>query len=337
MQIFACPACGGPVFFDNLLCACGAAVAYEPEAQHFVAAAATCANREAIGCNWAAAGGLCHSCAMTEVVPDIADDANRFRWGEAEAAKRWVLANLARWDWLTAADPGARPVFEMLAEATSTGPARVTMGHADGRVTINVNEADPATRVARRVELGEPYRTMIGHFRHELGHFFFERLGEKSGFTTPFRALFGDERADYGEALKAHYAKGGALADAAHITGYATSHPHEDWAESFAHLLHLVDIADSFVAAGLTAPELAGCEVDPYSQAEGGPIVSAAAGLSIALNHVNRAMGLPDVYPFVLTPAVRDKLAFVHGWMRPGPAPATATEPGRVANAHRAL
>ncbi len=145
---------------------------------------------------------------MTEVIPDTTTPQNVALWADAELAKRWVLANLARWGWFTSSDDGPRPVFRLLSEQTSAGETAVTMGHADGVVTINVIEADPAERVRRRVELGEPLRTMIGHFRHELGHFFFTRLAERPEFLEAFRAIFGDERADYAAALQRHYADG---------------------------------------------------------------------------------------------------------------------------------
>ena len=131
--------------------------------------------------------------------------------------------------------------------------------------------------------------------------------------------LFGDETADYGAALEKHY-RDGPPADwnARHVTPYASSHPHEDWAETFAHLLHLTDITDSYVAAGLQAPGLPGTGYDAYRETDTERLVTIGAGLGIALNHVNRSMGLQDVYPFVLTPVIREKLAFVGRWMSPG-------------------
>jgi hypothetical protein len=101
-----------------------------------------------------------------------------------------------------------------------------------------------------------------------------------------------------------------------HVTPYASSHPHEDWAETFAHLLHLTDITDSFAATGMNAPELPIIRYDAYGEKDAKRLIIAGAGLGIALNHVNRSMGLADIYPFVLTPAVREKLAFAHRYMR---------------------
>lgn len=322
MRLHTCPNCAAALSFESLACACGAAVAYDVDGDRFTPLSIGCANRETIGCNWAADAqdNLCPSCATTAVIPDTFHDENRALWAETEQAKRWVLSNLARWGWFVSSDDGPRPVFHLLAEETGIGTVPVTMGHADGVVTINVTEADEAERTQRRAELGERLRTMIGHFRHELGHFFFfERLAPQYGFTERFRMLFGDETADYGAALEKHY-QDGPPADwnAHHVTPYASSHPHEDWAETFAHLLHLTDITDSFVAAGLQSPDLPGPDYDAYRETDTERLITIGAGLGIALNHVNRSMGLQDIYPFVLTPVIREKLAFVDRWMSAG-------------------
>jgi hypothetical protein len=225
-----------------------------------------------------------------------------------------------RWGWLGAGDPGPRPRFHLLSETVRGGEAPVTMGHASGLVTINVTEADPAEIARRREDMGEPYRTMIGHFRHELAHYLFERLAADPAFADAFRARFGDERADYGEALNRHYAEGppeGWVAD--HVTPYASAHPHEDWAETTAHLLHLTDMADSAEAAGLSMQGEPRAGWDAYAEPDPVRLVGLAAGLGLALNHVNRSMGLDDLYPFVLPDTVRDKLAFVHEHLSAGP------------------
>ena len=321
MRLFNCPACGGRLFFDNLQCGCGASAAFDPEAAVFTADAPFCANRTEIDCNWTAVpdSTLCRACAMTAVVPETFYGDNRELWRESERAKRWVLANLARWGWLRDTDPGPRPVFHMLAEATSAGERAVSMGHEAGLVTINVTEADDVMRVRRREDFDEPLRTMIGHFRHELGHFFFERLATENGFLDEFRALYADERIDYGAALETYYANGpyGGW-EGNHISPYAASHPHEDWAESFAHLLHLTDIVDSFLATGLKGDDLPDAGYDPYLENDARRLIEYGARLGVALNHVNRAMGLSDIYPFVHTPVIADKLALVHRWMAAG-------------------
>ena len=322
MRIFRCPACEGALFFDNLRCACGVEVAYDAEAAGFVSEGATCANREAIGCNWVAPGegALCRSCAMTEVIPQTGTQDNAALWAGAEAAKRWVLANLMRWGWLGADDPGPRPRFHLLSEAVRGGEAPVVMGHASGLVTINVSEADPAEIARRRQDMGEPYRTMIGHFRHEIAHYLFERLAADAAFAQAFRARFGDERADYGEALRRHYEGGPPEGWAeGHVTPYAAAHPHEDWAETTAHLMHLTDMAARAEAAGLAMGGEPPRGWDAYAELEAARLVGLAAGLGLGFNHVNRSMGLADLYPFVLPDAVRDKLAFVHRHLSAGP------------------
>ncbi|MEQ9314896.1 MAG: putative zinc-binding metallopeptidase, partial [Henriciella sp.] len=192
MKTFTCPDCGSTLYFDNLVCSCGVEVAFDPDAEVFVRAADPCANRTQIGCNWQSAAGpasLCRACAMTKVVPDSLVATNIPLWSRAEAAKRWVLANLGQWGWFKTTDAGPAPMFHLLSETTSFGHAPVTMGHADGLITINVVEADPAERVARREKLSEAYRTLVGHFRLELGHYVFLRLSEDWTFLEQFRSL----------------------------------------------------------------------------------------------------------------------------------------------------
>ena len=318
MRIFTCPSCGASAYFHNLTCPCGAALAFDPEQRVFVEADDPCVNRDAIDCNWIAErAGACRACAMTEVIPDTGTERNRALWADAEAAKRWVVANLGRWGWFTDGDSGPVPVFHLLAEETASGPAQVTMGHDSGLVTINVTESDPATREKRREELAERLRTMVAHFRHEIAHFLFERLKERDGFLEAFRARFGDERADYAAALERHYGSGPPDGwHEAHVTPYAASHPHEDWAETAAHLQHLTDIVDSALAAGLRSDALTNPAYDAYAETETSALVDRGVDFGIAMNHVNRAMGLPDAYPFVLNRTIRDKLAFAHDWLR---------------------
>ncbi|WP_226624810.1 putative zinc-binding metallopeptidase [Alloyangia pacifica] len=316
MQIFRCPACSSPVYFHNLACGCGQEVSFDPDTQSMIAGAAHCANRDDIACNWVAEqGGLCRSCAMTETVPDLRAEQNLPLWEESESAKRRMLAELSRWGWFTPVDSGARPVFRMLSEETLHGGADVIMGHADGIITINVTEASDAVLAHRQAQFGELYRTMLGHMRHEMAHFLFLRLAEDPAFLDDFRALFGDERADYGAALQRHY-DAPMEPGAQYITTYATAHPHEDWAETLAHLQHLVSMLDSGVASGLRLPESPADGYDPYLEADTEVLITRAVHLSIAVNHVNRALDLPDLYPFVLTQPVREKMALAHRWLR---------------------
>lgn len=319
MKMFSCPGCNGDLFFVNLSCVCGCVVSFDPQSERFVTGADACANRDTIQCNWTAEddAGLCASCAMTTVHPDLAVPDNALLWAKAETAKRRVLVGLNRWGWFGSSDDGPRPEFHMLSETTSAGAADVTMGHASGLVTINLAESDPAERVRRREDLGESYRTLVGHFRHEIAHFLFERLSSSSEFQTSFRALFGDETADYGAALE-HYYEAGPPAgwESSYITFYASAHPHEDWAESAAHILHLVDMVDSFAAANLASQSFSGSDFEAYTEADPDRLLGAALEIGISLNHVNRALGVPDLYPFVTPPKVLEKLAFAHKWLK---------------------
>jgi len=317
MRVFANPVGPGSLWFDNLATADGIPVGYDPQARAFLSMSPFCANREVIGCNWIAPepGAFCRSCAMTALAPDPAIPGAISNWAQTEAAKRWVLDNLGRWHWFRPEDPGTRPVFHMLAE----GPTPVAMGHIEGVVTISVAEADPVLRATRREALEEPYRTMIGHMRHEIAHMLWWRLSLREDFLTAFRKRFGDERADYQESLQRHYRNGPPFDwTQRFLTAYASSHPHEDWAETAAHLQHLTDIADSFIAAGLSSPELPGAGWDPYAETDPERLIYAAAQVAVGVNNVNRSMGLADLYPFVLSEPARQKLAFVHDWLRRG-------------------
>ena len=317
MLVFANPVGSGSLWFDNLTTADGVPVGYDPQARAFLPMPPFCANREVIGCNWIAAehGTLCRSCVMTALAPDRSIAGAIHNWAQTEAAKRWALDNLGRWHWFRPEDPGLRPVFHLLAE----GPTPVQMGHARGVVTISVAEADPVLRVTRRQALDEPYRTLIGHMRHEIAHMLWWRLSLRDNFLDAFRAVFGDERTDYPAALQRHYHDGPPPDwKQRFVTSYASAHPHEDWAETAAHVLHLTDIADSFVASGLSAPDLPSPRWDPYSEPDSERLIRVAVSLAMRINHVNRSMGVSDLYPFVLLDAARVKLAFVHDWLRRG-------------------
>jgi hypothetical protein len=317
MHVFSNPVGFGSLWFDNLTTADGSPVAYDPQARAFLPMPPFCANRDVIGCNWIAPkqDAFCRSCAMTALAPDVSIPNAIPNWAETEAAKRWVLDNLGRWHWFRPEDPGAAPSFHMLAE----GPTPVAMGHVDGVVTISVCEADEVLRTTRREALEEPYRTMIGHMRHEIAHMLWWRLSLRADFLDAFRSMFGDEREDYAAALQRHYGNGPPIDwNLNHVTTYASAHPHEDWAETAAHLLHLTDITDSLVSAGFSSPELPHRGWDPYAEPDAERLIRVALSVVMGINHVNRSMGLHDIYPFTLSDAAQRKLVFVHDWLRRG-------------------
>lgn len=319
MKLFSCPRCGARLYFENSRClACGTAVACLPREARFAPLDETagCANREAAACNWAAeAGGLCAACRLNRTIPDLAVPGNAARWARVEAAKRRAVYALIAFglDVAGKAHPDAEIglAFDLLADPPQGG--RVLTGHHAGLITLNVAEADSAERERMRTAMGEPYRTLLGHFRHELGHYYWERLvRDDSARLARFRALFGDERADYAAALRRHY-EAGPPADwqERHISAYAASHPWEDWAESWAHYLHIADTLEMAEALGLPFAHL-----DTVVEAEGSGGFEAALSRWLALgetvNALNRCMGLADLYPFVISPAAAGKLRFVH-------------------------
>jgi hypothetical protein len=184
------------------------------------------------------------------------------------------------------------------------------------------------------VRLGENYRTLLGHFRHEVGHFYWPPLVQLVGRLDRFRELFGDERADYQEALDRHNAEGPPPDwSARHVSAYATMHPWEDWAETFAHYLHITDAVQTAAAYGLRV--LGGRE--PLSARPGRAhadvreLLEDWLPLSYALNAMSRSLGNADLYPFVLTDAVIEKLAFVDDSVRA--TQATAQPPDRAPGA----
>jgi hypothetical protein len=214
-------------------------------------------------------------------------------------------------------------VFDLL-RSPPGGPPVVT-GHADGVITIDVEEADDAVREARRTALDEPYRTLLGHLRHESGHYYWSRLVQGSAWLEPWRRVFGDERRDYAAALKHHH-ESGVPTDwrLGFVSGYASSHPWEDWAETWAHYLHMVDTLDTARSFGLDGERVELCyerfgleALDDAGAGSAGArhflgLVHSWMELTGVLNELSRSMGVPDFYPFVLSvPALR-KLHLVH-------------------------
>ncbi len=278
-----------------------------------------CANLEVAACNWmvdeAGPGPYCASCRLTRTRPNDADDDGMAAFLDAELAKRRLLFQLAELS-LPVVDRTADPDRGLAFDFLSSQPGEpVTTGHADGVVTLNLSESDDAYREGVRVDLGEPYRTVLGHLRHEIGHYYWPWLVERTGHLDAYRARFGDERRDYGEALNRHYGDG-PPADwpDRYVSSYATMHPWEDWAETFAHYLHIRDTLQTAAAFGI---EVHGRAVDAEpADVDGDEDIAAILAewlpLTYALNAVERSMGKDDLYPFVLAPEVVAKLGFVH-------------------------
>jgi hypothetical protein len=279
-----------------------------------------CANTGIAACNWLAPAGpgpepagLCRCCRLTRTRPADDDPAGLAAFARTEAAKRRLVYQLlglglpvVPWT------DGGDLAFDLL----SSRDEPVTTGHADGVITLDLAEGDDAHREAVRAQLGEPYRTLLGHLRHEIGHYYWPSLMGGPDDVGTFRALFGDERADYQAAVDRHYAEGAPEGwGETYVSSYATMHPWEDWAETFAHYLHLRDLLQTAHAYGVSVH---GDPADDDALAGAGieEVVAAWLPLSYGLNAVNRSLGKDDLYPFVLTPAVVAKLGAVHAAVR---------------------
>jgi hypothetical protein len=346
MKLFECQNCGQPLFFENTVCeSCGLALGFlpgletisalKPAKQGWRALAnprvryRSCANAQHGVCNWLISTSLsdqfCAACRHNRTIPDLSQNANLTHWRLVEAAKHRLFYTLIKLQLplKTKAESPEGLTFDFLADGPdSAGPSAVLTGHADGIITINLAEADDAERERRRHHMGEPYRTLLGHFRHEIAHYYWDRLVAGSPNLTDFRELFGDERDDYGAALQRYYASGppSDWTDR-FITAYASAHPWEDFAETWAHYFHMIDTLETASAFGLVVdPKLkkglaTRINFDPYG-AHLHRVIEAWLPLTYAVNSINRSMGQPDLYPFVLSSPVIGKLDFIHGCIR---------------------
>jgi hypothetical protein len=335
MKLFTCDHCQQTLYFENNRCvSCGEKVAYRPETAQLATLKPgdkPCRNaREYDACNWltsSAEAEYCRSCALSAVIPDLSDPANQLAWRRIEAAKRRLLYTLYALKLPTEGGLSFRFLKGTEAEPVMTG-------HDQGVITLNVDEADFAFRENMREKMGEGYRTVLGHLRHEVGHYYWDRLvGDSPTTLAEFRALFGDETQSYEEAITRHYEEG-PPADWGEnfISAYASMHPWEDWAETWAHYLHMVDTLETARSHGLTvrapAADKPGERVvtDRLAFFDFGSLTTGWNAVTLALNSLNRSMGMKDAYPFVLTPVVLAKLRFVHGLVHERAARSPVTE-----------
>ena len=373
MKAFSCT-CGQPVFFHNLHClACGRELGYDATARTFgaiepagaglwartgdardpVPRFRACAHRPAVAaCNWLVPANepeaVCLSCRLTRTIPPLDRPKNADRLRDIESAKRRVLFALQNLN-LPIEPRGERDgpaglAFDFL--ESLPGEPGVMTGHASGLITINVAEADDDYREQNREGLREPYRTVLGHLRHELGHYYWDVLVRDSEWLEPYRELFGDERASYGDALNRHYQQGPPPDWAnRYISSYSAMHPWEDWAETWAHFLHIRSTLETVTSYGLDTSHTP-LRVTPftrdvlYRHGGGAPDeeflkwINAWVVLTATLNEVSRSMGQPDIYPFVMNGAAVTKLHFVNtvvsmrGNAATAPLPETLSTPG---------
>ncbi len=342
--------CGRPVFFQNSFClGCNSVLGYEPELGQVRALEPgpeantwslhgqkddaslwrRCGNFDSpAGCNWLVPASdeepLCRSCRLNHTIPTLDDPNNGHAWRLIENAKRRLVAQLLSMGLpvksKVSEDPETGVMFDFL-RSPEKGP-RVLTGHANGLITLNIEEANDSKREKFRHEMHEPYRTLLGHFRHEIGHYYWDRLVADTPWHEKFRELFGDEREDYAAALKRNYEQG-PPADwpDRHISAYASVHPWEDWAECWAHYLHIVDSLDTALGFGLRGEDVEAA-VEPFSvndlydPAEPDAqrvvlLVNSWVQLTMVLNELARSMGQHDFYPFVMSRPVLRKVHFI--------------------------
>jgi hypothetical protein len=342
--------CGRPIYFYNSVClGCQAALGYEPGilqlrslepgpqpntwkldgAEKSDPLWKRCANFDSpAGCNWltptAEETPFCRSCRLNRTIPDLNDADNGEWWRRIENAKRRLVAQLLRLGLPVESKVSENLEHGLMFDFLRNPPEgpRVLTGHDNGLITLNVEEADDSIREKTRQEMHEPYRTLLGHFRHEVGHYYWDRLVDGTPWLEKFRALFGDDRQDYAAALQRNYEQGPPpnWADQ-FISSYASIHPWEDWAETWAHYLHVVDSLDTALQFGLRGEDVEQA-VEPFTVEDlydpAAPdaqrvilLVNSWVQLTTVLNELARSMGQHDYYPFVMSRPVLRKMHFI--------------------------
>lgn len=343
MEKFKCTRCGTRVFFINRSCLkCGSSLGFDagegvmsalepkpngPGLFRRIGSRRTedvryCSNYAHGVCNWLTGAGdgngLCVACDLNRMIPNLAEPGSLAKWGDFERAKKRLVYSLLRFGLpLGSSSAAGRLVFDFARD--------ITTGHLDGVITVDMAEADAVERTRTREQLAEPYRSLLGHLRHESGHYYWSLLVDAGNRHDEFRALFGDERASYQDSMSRHY-NSGPPADWPHrfVSAYASMHPWEDWAESWAHYLHMVDAVDTAEAEGME-PRASGLSFgavwpfrsyDVYREESFEAIVERWIPLTIALNSLNRSMGHDDFYPFVTPAPAYEKMALIHRFIR---------------------
>ncbi|EXJ14183.1 zinc-binding metallopeptidase family protein [Imhoffiella purpurea] len=283
-------------------------------------------------CNWLvpadAADSLCSVCRTNRTIPNLDRPGNLEKWYRIERGKRRLAYGLIRLGLPMRArteDPEQGILFDFPSSQDAPPGQAVMTGHADGVITIDIDEADSANRERIRVDMNETYRTLVGHFRHEIGHYYWDLLIRDGGRLDGFRSRFGDERRNYQQALDDHYRDGPPADWQDHfITPYASSHPWEDWAETWAHYMHITDTMETAAHYGLEVErrlpdgsvQRADPEFDPYDIADFQRIIDNWVPLTSAINSLNQSMGQQDLYPFVLPQPAIEKMEYVHRIIR---------------------
>ena len=342
MKIFQCGHCNHSLYFENYSCEnCGhysgfrdtdrKMLTFNTDANALISDREKieykyCKNKEYEVCNWLiekdSKNDYCNACRLNRTIPYLDDIDNFEKWQHLEIAKHRLVYQLQKIGLALPSklhdDNGL--CFDFVAQQNDTS---LMTGHANGVITILLREADSVMREQMRKQFLEPYRTLIGHLRHEVGHYFWDRLVYNDPkLLDEFRATFGDEQENYAVALQNYYKEGAPLNwQKSFISKYATSHPWEDWAETWAHYLHIMDMVETAYFFGVNVKPRqvekredmkAKASFDPYTISDFDVIIQTCVPLSFAVNSINRAMGIPDVYPFVISPPVVEKMKFIH-------------------------
>lgn len=351
MRTYNCN-CGQKLYFENTMCLnCGSKLGFDPASLKLLPISRTadetwisppgtdkefklCVNyKNSQVCNWLIPKQeneqYCEACRLNEIIPDLSKEINQQRWYKLEKAKRRLIYTLKILH-LSPIDYRKDPVhglaFRFMEDIKGWNPfseevvkyEQIMIGHNAGTITINIIEADDDAREKIREELNESYRTILGHFRHEIGHYFWDNLIARTDKLDEFRKLFGDERNNYKESLSQYYTQGPRSDwQDKFISAYASSHPWEDWAECWAHYLHNIEILETAQhhQFGIYTNLDSSKTLDFYSwlkQQKFDHILEQLTKLTITLNELNRSLGLQDAYPFKHNQVVCNKLDFIH-------------------------
>lgn len=346
MKLFKCQHCGQLLYFENTLCErCGHALGFDASTLNLLTLETQgdgiftditqphnhyryCGNAQHEACNWLLPVNdnhvFCTACKLNHTIPNLNIPEHAQRWRKVEAAKHRLVYTLLQMGLSVTSkteDEQSGLAFDFLADFHPE--QKVMMGHEEGLITINISEADEAKRIRTREKLGEAYRTLLGHFRHEVGHYYWDRLiRDDAQKCAAFRQWFGDERFDYSEALNLYYQNGAPSNWSDNfVSAYATAHPWEDWAETWAHYMHIMDTVETAHAFGMRIDPAAAANRDKLSvEYATNPLLiddfkelmDMWLPLTMAVNSLNRSMGQPDLYPFVIAPPVIEKMSFIH-------------------------
>lgn len=344
MKLYTCSQCSSPLYFENTSCLkCGHQLGLDPLTLELVTLAGAgngiftdindkarkyklCANHQYDACNWlipiSGESDLCVACVLNRTIPPLTEE-NIALWRKIEIAKHRLIYSLLRLGLSVVPmqdDEGPGLAFDFLADLSPD--QKVMTGHNEGLITLNISEADEAKRTRNKLDLGEKYRTLLGHFRHETGHYYWDVYIRDQGNVETFRSVFGDEQQDYETSLKTYYEQGPPANWMENfISPYASAHPWEDWAESWAHYLHMLDTLETAYYFGVSVnprqaadTDLMSADIDkdPYSVKSFDRVFKMWLPITFAVNSLNRSMGHLDFYPFVVAPGVIRKMAFIH-------------------------